>query len=147
MNRKEFIRNGSLACLTGTLFSSLLSGCASSVYYAKHQIQSQQLVVHKKEFEQQGKDQKKTLRKYVVVKSEQFPFPICLVRISEGEYHALYMECTHRSCELNPQGTFLQCPCHGSEFNLQGQVQNPPAEKNLRTFKVTTQDETIRIHF
>jgi cytochrome b6-f complex iron-sulfur subunit len=81
----------------------------------------------------------------VLIRNERFNFPICVYKLDENNYTALLMECTHRSCELQPQGTYLICPCHGSEFNNKGVVQNPPAEQNLRTFKITTDNEHIYI--
>jgi Rieske Fe-S protein len=55
------------------------------------------------------------------------------------------MECTHKGCELQPHGSYLSCPCHGSEFNNKGAVQNPPAEHSLKTFNVITDNENIYV--
>ena len=55
------------------------------------------------------------------------------------------MECTHRSCELETEGNYLMCPCHGSEFTNKGIVQNPPAEHNLKTFNLKIDNENIYI--
>ena len=56
------------------------------------------------------------------------------------------MQCTHKGCELQAQGDFLICPCHGSEFTNQGVVQNPPAEQDLQTFKISIDNENIYIY-
>jgi cytochrome b6-f complex iron-sulfur subunit len=66
--------------------------------------------------------------------------------INEDDYSALLLQCTHKGCELQPQGNFLICPCHGSEFTNKGVVQNPPAEQNLKTFKTSTDNENIYIY-
>ena len=84
-------------------------------------------------------------RKYVLLKSDKFNFPICIFKIGEDTYSALLMECTHNGCELQPQGDNLLCPCHGSEFSNKGVVQNPPAEENLKTFTIKTDNENIYI--
>jgi cytochrome b6-f complex iron-sulfur subunit len=55
------------------------------------------------------------------------------------------LECTHKGCELIPQGDYLVCPCHGSEFSNNGQVLNPPAEDNLKTFITESDNENIYI--
>lgn len=90
---------------------------------------------------------KKVERKYVLLKSEKFDFPICVFKLSEENYSALLMECTHKGCELHNQGEFLVCPCHGSEFSNKGVVQNPPADQNLKTFSVKTDIDHIYVYF
>jgi cytochrome b6-f complex iron-sulfur subunit len=143
MNRKDFIKTCCLAGMGG-LGIELLEGCASSGYYAIHSIIGEQLSLNKSEFTKVVKD-KTVQRKFVLLKSEKYNFPICVYKQSEHQYTALLMECTHKSCELQPHGEYLICPCHGSEFNNTGEVQNPPAEINLKTFKVTNDNEKIYI--
>jgi cytochrome b6-f complex iron-sulfur subunit len=89
---------------------------------------------------------KQVMRKYVISKTEKYMQPICVFRIDDKTYTALLMLCTHNGCELQPQGDYLICPCHGSEFSNQGVVQNPPAEYNLKSFKVSENHESIFIH-
>lgn len=145
MNRKEFIKNCSVACLGTSAIIALLQGCASSAYYAKSEMNDNLVSIRKSEFIQ-IKNEKQISRKYVVIKNDKYTFPIVIYKISEDTYSALLMECTHKGCELQPQGSFLVCPCHGSEFSNQGVVQNPPAERNLQSFTVTSDDENIYLH-
>lgn len=51
---------------------------------------------------------------------------------------AVSRKCTHLGCKLNYLETvgFLECPCHQSRFNPQGEVIHGPAKKNLPLFKV-----------
>ena len=61
---------------------------------------------------------------------------------------ALYARCTHRSClirwEVEPAE--FHCPCHGSRFDLEGQVVNGPAEKPLERMAVEQQaDGTLLV--
>lgn len=81
----------------------------------------------------------------VVVKSKKYMYPISVSRTEDGKYIALLMQCTHKGCELRSEGTYLVCPCHGSEFDSQGKVLNPPADKALRTFLVRTDEYNIYI--
>ena len=81
----------------------------------------------------------------MLIRAAQFNYPIIVYRLAEGTYSALLMECTHKNCELQPQGAYLVCPCHGSEFSNTGVVQNPPAEENLRTFQITQDHEHLYI--
>ncbi len=40
--------------------------------------------------------------------------------------------CTHLGCKIDKQdGDRFVCPCHGSEYTLDGKVQKGPAYKNL----------------
>ena len=56
--------------------------------------------------------------------------PILVVRESGEQYHALSLLCTHEGCPVNatPVNGILRCPCHGSQFNLEGHVRQGPAE-------------------
>lgn len=128
----------------GFLMGGLLESCGGN-YYATTTLANNQITIKKSEFFEIKNGVSKP-RKYVLVKNEKLSFPISIFKLNEDVYSALYMECTHNSCELNPQGDFLICPCHGSEFTNLGKVQNPPAESDLRTFKVSTDYENIYIH-
>lgn len=145
MDRKEFLKTCGYACLGTGIVATILQSCASTNYYAANTISANKLVVRKSEF-LKTENNKTLQRKFVLVKSERMNFPICLFNLSENNYSAVLMECTHNSCELHNQGDFLVCPCHGSEFTNKGVVQNPPAEQNLVTFKITTDNENIYIH-
>ncbi|MEX2594100.1 MAG: Rieske (2Fe-2S) protein [Anditalea sp.] len=142
MNRKEFIKICGFACIGGI---SLLESCAGTAYFAQTTLEANRILIKKTEF-LNTQDEKTKERKFVLIKSEKFGFPICVYKINEIEYSALLLQCTHRGCELQPQGNFLVCPCHGSEFSNKGLVQNPPAEQNLQTFKTATDDEYIYIY-
>lgn len=131
-----------ISCIGGISLSILLEGCGTATYYAQHDVKDSQIIVKKTEFNI-VKDGKTEIRKYVLLKTEKLNFPICVYKIDEEKYNALLMECTHKSCELQPHGDYLICPCHGSEFSNTGAVQNPPAETNLKTFKIKTDHESI----
>lgn len=144
MKRTEFIKSCIGLCLGGLLLDLDLSGCVSANYFAKSSINNNVLSILKSEFviEVNGRNK---FRKYVLVKTEQFGFPIGIYKHSEDNYSALLMQCTHQGCELQANNQLLVCPCHGSEFNSFGIVQNPPAEKNLKSFKTSINNETIFI--
>lgn len=130
---------GGTAALT-----ALLEGCASSNHYASSDFDDKHLKVLKSEFTQSQKG-KPVSRKYVLVKPDKLNFPIYVYKISEAEYSAVWMECTHQGAELSCQGEFLTCPAHGSEFDKLGNVTQGPAQKNLRKFKTTVDDKYIYI--
>ena len=83
--------------------------------------------------------------KSLLVRDKQLEFDILLMKINETTYRALYMQCTHQGCELQPNKMSLVCPCHGSEFTTDGKVQSPPADQDLKQFKIITDSENIYI--
>ena len=55
-----------------------------------------------------------------------------------GAYRAFTSICTHEGCTVTGySGGRMICPCHGSEYNQNGQVVNGPAPSNLREYAVT----------
>lgn len=139
MERRDFIRNCTVLCAGGIGLSVLMESCGS-IHYAISSSEMNIIKVSKTEFI----DPKKKERKFVVVRTDKLQFPICLY--SKGdEYIALYMQCTHQGCEVQPNKISLVCPCHGSEFSIEGKVQSPPADKDLKQFKVITDNENIYI--
>ncbi len=145
MNRKKFIKTCGFACAGSTLIATLLQSCVSTNYFAQHTLINDRIVINKNEFVKVEKD--KTIeRKYILIESVKYNYPIYVCKTSEDEYSAVLMQCTHKSCELQPHGDYLACPCHGSEFTNKGIVQNPPAEENLQTFIVTTDDDNLYIN-
>ena len=145
MERKDFIKTCGITCIGGGAISALLQGCASANYFAQHSVTDNKIVIKKSEFTSTEKD-KITQRKFVLIKSDKYNFPICIYKLSDDNYSALLLECTHKGCELRPQGEYLVCPCHGSEFSNTGAVQNPPAEESLQSFKTTTDNENIYVY-
>ncbi len=93
------------------------------------------LTVSKDEFKIQQKGGT-AYSSFIIVRNESLQYPICIYRLSDQEYTALWMQCTHQGAELQASGDVLQCPAHGSEFNNKGQVTNGPASAHLRTFPV-----------
>ena len=60
-------------------------------------------------------------------------------------YVAFTAVCTHSGCLVGSYANGrITCPCHGSQFNLQGQVVNGPAPSALRNFPASF-DATSRI--
>lgn len=61
-----------------------------------------------------------------------------LTRLADGSLLALYKVCTHLGCIYNwqPQEYKFICPCHGSQFQLDGTYITGPAPRSLDRFVV-----------
>jgi cytochrome b6-f complex iron-sulfur subunit len=61
---------------------------------------------------------------------------ICVVR--EGnKLAAISTTCTHLGCIVAPSDTGFLCPCHGSRYDVDGNVTGGPAPKPLAWYKVS----------
>ncbi len=54
-----------------------------------------------------------------------------LRRHSETEVAAISLVCTHLGCTVDRVETGFQCPCHGSQYDVDGLVVGGPAPKTL----------------
>lgn len=69
--------------------------------------------------------------------------PVYVHRFGPDRFGALLTRCTHRGCQVEPQGVRLVCPCHGSEFGLDGSVLEGPAERALTAYPVTVAGDVV----
>lgn len=143
INRREFVSRACMACLGGGLISTLLSSCQAT-HYVRGVLEQNGIVISKSEFTYYKKDQPLS-RSFIVIEHDQLEYPIYLYRLSENEYSALWMKCTHQGSELQASGDHLYCSSHGSEFDRRGTVITGPAEQNLRSFPVAVHDDKILI--
>ena len=70
-----------------------------------------------------------------------------LVRLDDGGFLALSLRCTHLGCSINweeEKQRFI-CPCHASAFEINGNVQNPPAPSALDYFPVLIQNGKVMV--
>lgn len=68
---------------------------------------------------------------------------VLLVRPTADEVVGLSAICTHQGCTVVPDGDVLGCPCHGSVYELSGEVRRGPAEEPLAPFAVTVVDGQV----
>ena len=143
MDRRNFIKNSCTACLSATVLTSLLSSCQATRYISGN-LGKDGITVEMDEFISK-KNEKTEYQSFIIIRNEELQYPICVYRINEKEYKALWMRCTHQGTELQAFGDRLQCPAHGSEFTNKGNVSNGPADKNLRSFPVTVSNNQLFI--
>ena len=64
-----------------------------------------------------------------------------------SSFDALSLICTHQGCGINydQSNQVFVCPCHGSVFNLMGQVLQGPATKPLPAFNITITNNVLTV--
>lgn len=69
---------------------------------------------------------------------------VVVTRPAADDVRAFSAVCTHQGCTVDAvaDGT-IDCPCHGSKFNLDGTVAKGPADKPLEAENVTVQGDSI----
>jgi Rieske Fe-S protein len=142
MNRREFVKNSCLACLSAGGMA-MFSSC-SATQYLSGTLGKDGLTLDVNEFIIKKKGEP-VYRSFVIVRNEALQYPVCVYRFGENEYAALLMQCTHQGTELQVSGDRLQCPAHGSEFDNRGIVKTGPADKGLRSFPVTVSSNQLFI--
>ncbi len=56
---------------------------------------------------------------------------VVVTQPAAGDFKGFSSKCTHKGCAVNKiaDGT-IDCPCHGSKFNLDGTVATRPGDAN-----------------
>ena len=62
---------------------------------------------------------------------------------NEGGFTAFDLICPHLGCTVTNKDDGFVCPCHGSQFNLEGDVQRGPAKQSLRLLRVELGDDNL----
>ena len=72
--------------------------------------------------------------------------PILVAHTAQDSFNALTAICTHAACTITgfASDTFV-CPCHGSQFNTNGQVLNGPAPAPLSRFVTAFSNNVLTI--
>ena len=143
MDRREFIKNSCTACLSVTIIGTAISSCTATRYISGT-LGNDGLFVDANEFvtKQNGKT---VYRSFIIVRNDALQYPVCVYRVNDNEYSALWMRCTHQGTELQASGDRLQCTAHGSEFDNKGSVKTGPADRSLRSFPVTVSNNQLFI--
>jgi len=70
-----------------------------------------------------------------------------LARLEDGGFLAMSRRCTHLSCTVpwvSGENKFI-CPCHSSEFDIRGEVANPPAPRALDLYRIEIQNNVLKV--
>jgi Rieske Fe-S protein len=123
----------------GTAFAlGGLSGCATVITY-RATVVGGRIPLVRSELEQLGGD------KPVLVKVPELPDPVILIPVDGQKFRAVSAKCTHLGCHVRPSKNFLVCPCHGSTYDLEGQVVRGPAPSALTTYPVEAKGDKVEI--
>jgi cytochrome b6-f complex iron-sulfur subunit len=73
--------------------------------------------------------------------------PIVVVRdpANATKLIAVNSKCTHAGCAAEWKNKAFACPCHGSQFKVDGSVEKGPAAKPLVTFPVKLEGQSILV--
>ena len=70
-----------------------------------------------------------------------------LARLEDGGFLAISRRCTHLSCTVpwvSGENKFI-CPCHSSEFDIRGEVANPPAPRALDLYRIEIANNVLKV--
>ena len=84
---------------------------------------------------------------YLIIPAKKYEQSIYVAKQGNDKYLALRMYCTHKGCEVNLTPDKFICPCHNSQFSLQGDVLSGPAKQSLISLPVSTDETNVIVHF
>jgi cytochrome b6-f complex iron-sulfur subunit len=70
-----------------------------------------------------------------------------LCRMEDGGFLALSSKCTHLGCSvpwIDKEKRFA-CPCHGSSYDIKGNVLSPPAPRPLDIYRVNIENDIVKV--
>jgi nitrite reductase/ring-hydroxylating ferredoxin subunit len=71
---------------------------------------------------------------------------VVVTQPAKGDLRAFSALCTHQGCPVGDvAGGTINCPCHGSRFNLDGSVAQGPATEPLPPERITVKGGEIRL--
>ena len=134
MNRRDFVKSWPVVPAGLLLGASALtlSACGGMPYLAPRG-SGNRLVVSAARVPEAG----------VLLQRPGMEHPVFVHATEQGGYTALLVRCTHRGCQPDPVGDRFVCPCHGSEFDLEGAVLRGPAERSLLRYRVAREGEDV----
>lgn len=137
--RREFIKTigGALAVTTA---SKLLTGCAAGLAIYRGELQDEAIIIPKAEALALAAP-----NGLMMVSAKNLPVAIVVRRLADHSLTAVSTVCTHAGCEVRVLPDAFQCPCHGSEYDVTGEVMEGPAAKALQKFAITENQDMITI--
>lgn len=72
--------------------------------------------------------------------------PIHVRRRPDGTFAALSTRCMHQGCQVDRSGDRFICPCHGSEYTIDGAVLKGPTERPLIGYRTSADGKRAYVH-
>ncbi len=74
---------------------------------------------------------------------------LLFIRDSERTVRILSARCTHKGCivKYSERNNRIECPCHGSQYDLNGNVLKGPAMRSLATHAGAIEGNQILVEF
>jgi Rieske Fe-S protein len=71
---------------------------------------------------------------------------VVITQPARGQFNGFSAICTHAGCTVaEVVGASINCPCHGSRFNLDGTVAKGPASRPLDARNIVVQGDSITL--
>ena len=71
---------------------------------------------------------------------------VVITQPAQGKFNGFSAICTHAGCTVaEVVGASINCPCHGSSFNLDGTVAKGPANRPLDAKGIVVQGDSIAL--
>ena len=86
------------------------------------------------------------LQKILVLRTDDLEYDVLLYYVSNANYSAVLLKCTHYDNPVFVNNKEVFCPSHGSKFDYTGKVLTEPATQSLKSFKVKLDNQTIKIN-
>ncbi len=69
-----------------------------------------------------------------------------VINLGNDNYRAFTSVCTHEGCDVDSFSSGrIRCPCHGSQYDVSGNVVVGPAPSALRRFTTSLNGTTLQI--
>lgn len=133
MERRKFLQDTCKACLfagAGFLITDL-AACSPATKITRLPVTDNTVRLPISSFNRQP---------FQIVRPEGWIYDIAVRKKDEGQFEALFMQCTHQKNQLIAEGNGFICPLHGSRYTRDGQVKKGPSEHSLKKFN-TLQDQ------
>lgn len=81
----------------------------------------------------------------LLVEPQGFDDKIIVVHAGDGSLHGLSAICRHRGCTVlyDEKLGHIRCPCHGSQYGLDGHNIRGPARRPLKQYDVRTENDLV----
>jgi len=133
MLRREFIRCLQAVAAAPTVgpLSVLLGSCAPGGVILNVTAANGRVVIPESDLSTESLS-----TSYARVYIDESRNPIYVFKDANGAMVALSGICSHRGCTVKKLRDGFECPCHGSEYDLDGKVRTGPALNPLKAYEI-----------